>query len=42
MSDFPLQHTLETNCPLSSSVSLPEMGSMDPNLWEVIGMGSDL
>ena len=32
MSDFPLQQTLETNCPLSQSVSLPEIGSIEPNL----------
>lgn len=40
--DFPLQHTLETNCPLSSTVSCPEIGSMEPNLCEVIGIGRDL
>jgi hypothetical protein len=32
MSDFPLQQTLETNSPLSSSVSFPEIGSIEPNL----------
>lgn len=42
MSDFPLQQTLETNCILSSSDSFPEIGSMEPNLWEVIGIGRDL
>jgi hypothetical protein len=42
MSDFALQQTLETNCILSSSDSFPETGSMEPNLWEVIGIGRDL
>lgn len=42
MSDFPLQQTLETNSPSSSSVSFPEIGSIEPNAWEVIGMGRDL
>lgn len=42
MFDFPLQQTLETNCPLSSLTSSPVMGSMEPNLWEVMGMGKDL
>eukprot|EP00268_Persea_americana_P032292 TRINITY_DN3168_c0_g2_i2.p1 TRINITY_DN3168_c0_g2~~TRINITY_DN3168_c0_g2_i2.p1 ORF type:complete len:105 (-),score=14.74 TRINITY_DN3168_c0_g2_i2:419-733(-) len=39
--DFPLQKTLETKCPLSSTVSWPETGSKEPNLWEVIGIGRD-
>lgn len=37
--DFLLQQTLETNCPLSSLVSCPVIGSVKPKLWEVIGMG---
>lgn len=41
MFDFRLQQTLETNFSLSSSVSLPEMGLMEPNLKEVIGIGRD-
>ena len=40
--DFFLQQTLDTNCPLSSKHSFPEMGSTDPNLYEVIGIGKDL
>lgn len=39
--DFPLQKTLETKCPLSSTVSWPGTGSKEPNLWEVIGIGRD-
>lgn len=32
MLDFLLQQTLETNCPLLSLTSYPEMGSMLPNV----------
>lgn len=42
MFDLPLQQTLETNSELSELVSRPVIGSIDPNLWEVIGMGNDL
>lgn len=34
---FCLQQTLETNCPLSSPISYLKIGSMDPNLWELVG-----
>lgn len=40
--DFPLQQTLETNCPPSSSTSRPVMGSVQPNLWVAISIGRDL
>jgi hypothetical protein len=39
--DLFLQQTLETNRLLSSSISLPDIGSIEPNLYEVIGMGRD-
>lgn len=36
------QQTLETKLPSSLPILVPEMGSEDPNAWEVIGIGRDL